>query len=206
MVLLRNKNKGFTTIEIALSIFITTLVGVAVFAFMKSVIKNSSMFQTNITSRNQIRLMFKNFSSEVRSSSFGFDGSYIIEMAGSSTFTFYSNIDKDKPTEKISYYLNNDKLMKTVIDFNVSTNKYDIGTTTKTVMNYVHSSTSSPIFSYYDSNYDGTDSYLPLSYPVNISAIRLISLKVSSSELGARIDTKEVSEIKASIRNLKDNY
>lgn len=207
MNMVSHKNRrGFTVIEVILGIVVATLVGAAVISFARTIISNSSLFQTSISTKSSIRKVFKDFSSEVRSSYYAWNGTYVIEIASSTSFAFYTNIDADKYTERVNYYLDGDKIIKQTNKYNIVTNRYDTGTTTKVVLNnYIYSSTT-PMFKYYDSGFDGTDSYGSLSDPVDISKIRLVDFSVVTSNLGKKYNTQEFDEIKVTLRNLKDNY
>ncbi len=203
---LHSKNKGFTLVEVLIGVIVITILSLAVVVFLKSIFKNSTMFQSSLSSENNIRKTFKNFTTEVRGASNAWDGTYVIETASNNTFSFYSNIDSDKYTEKIKYYLSGNKIYREVIKYNTVTSKYDTGTSTKIIIDNIIYSTSTPVFKYYDSNYDGSTSSLSLSEPVDISKIRLVSFRIYNNKYVNKLNSIDFNEVKASIRNLKDNY
>lgn len=201
----KNKMRAFTLIEVIVAVFVITILTGAVVAFSRGVLRNSSLLSISLTSQSEIRKTFKNFSSEVRSSAPGFDGSYPIEVASSTTFTFYSNIDSDKYTEKIRYYIEGGTLKKGITKFNISTGRYDTAEKTSFEIKNLDTTSSTSTFYYYDKNYDGTSGYLPLPYPIDRSNIRLVKFNIISSRYGKYIKTGDVNTIQVSLRNLKDS-
>lgn len=201
----KNKTGAFTLIEIITAVFVITVLTGAVVLFSRGVFRNSSILNISLTSQSEIRKTFKNFSSEVRSSAPGFEGSYPIEVASSTIFTFYSNIDSDKYTEKIRYYIEGGTLKKGVTKFNVSTGKYDITEKISSEIKNLETTSSTSTFYYYDKNYDGTNSYPTLPYPIDRSEIRLVKFNIISSKYGNYIKTGDINTIQVSLRNLKNS-
>lgn len=121
MIFKGNKNKaGFTLTE--------TIVAIAIFAILMAGAAAAVMsaYQTQSHSREQslaieearrgIRTMVK----EIRKAAPGEDGSYPIEKAGDKELIFYSDVDQDKYTEKVRYFLGSagsDSLSKECVSY-----------------------------------------------------------------------------------------
>lgn len=97
--------KGFTLLEILLVIGILGAILVVVSSFQTDVFKYnksaSDSLQNSQDARSIIRVMVR----ELRSAKQGDDGSYPITFAGTSTLSFYSDIDSDGVTEKVRYFI-----------------------------------------------------------------------------------------------------
>lgn len=202
----KKSTKGFTLIEIVVALFVVSVLSGAIIAFSRGIFRTSSMLRLSISSQTDIRKTFKSFTSEVRSAAPGWDGSYPVGIASSTTFAFYANIDKDKYTEKVRYYISGSSLKKGVTKFNINSGKYDLSEILTTEILSVNATSGTRFFSYFDKNYDGTETYSRLPEPVDLSRVRLIRFDVSNSQYGKYIKSSDINTVQVSLRNLKDNY
>ena len=199
----KNRQKGFTLIEIVVTVAVIGIVAVVSSSFNKDSVSLSRIFQTGLNASDEARRILRPMSNEIRSASPSSAGAYPIESATSTSFVFFSDIDSDGLKERVRYYLSGNILKKGVIKPTGTPSAYP--SNSEVVTDIVHGiqNGATPIFEYYDSNYDGTTS--PLSQPVNILAVRLIKITFiidtdinkppSSTTIGTQI----------SFRNLKDN-
>lgn len=196
-------NAAFSLVEIIIVIFVLLLISIAVWTFQSNVFSLNNIISGNITAQEEARSSFKMITAEIRSASPSSTGAYSLSEAGVNSFTFYSDIDDDGLKERIRYFLSSSILKKGIIKPSGNPLVYDPDNeeTTEIIHNVYNDTT--PIFDYYDANYDGTTD--PLVQPVNISAIRLVKITVivNSASLEAPIFTTFTTQV--SMRNLKDN-
>jgi len=99
------KNKGFTLIEmlVTMAVFVIAMGAVSVF-IVTSYRSQAYAFQQSTAieeARKGIEIMVK----ELREATTGDNGAYIIESAQDYEIIFYSDIDKDGDTEKVRYFI-----------------------------------------------------------------------------------------------------
>ncbi len=110
----------------------------------------------------------------LREASYGDDGSYPVENAATSTVTFYSDVDKDGPVEKVRLYLASGTLYRGVTNSAGNPPSYAGQTeSTFTISTSVVNGTSTPIFRYYDA---------------------------TGAELTGTVDTSKISSISTTLR------
>lgn len=197
------RNNGFSLAEVVIVVAISAAIFLAVFNFGQSIFSFNSNATKNLSAQSDARRVLKNIVRELRSTSPGSQGAYPIVLAGTSTLTFFSNIDDDNYKEQIRYFIQNRDLKRGIIKPSGSPLSYNpadeqIVTLVKDINNG-----STSIFNYYDSNYAGTST--PLTQPVQITSIRLIRIilkieKDPNKSLGPLIVESQVF-----LRNLKDN-
>jgi prepilin-type N-terminal cleavage/methylation domain-containing protein len=196
--------KGFTLIEILVAIFIVTLIGVAVVNFQIDVFSLNKISSDNLNAQTDARKALKVMGAELRSMSPSNNGSYAIAQAGTSTITFYVDTDADTLKEQVRYFQEGANLKKSTIKPTGTPLTYNIANEeiTNLVSDLVNGS-SSPIFYYYDKNYDGTTD--PLTIPVNIPNVRLIRVNILIDRDINKAPAPINVTTQVSLRNLKDN-
>ena len=156
-----------------------------------------------MNAQTDARKALKVMSSEIRSISPSDNGSYAIALAATSTVTFYEDIDNDNSKEQVRYFKSGTNLKKGVIQPTGTIYNPANEVVTNLVSDLVNSS-SSPIFYFYDKNYDGSTA--PLSYPINIPSVRLIKINIFIDKDINKSPTPIHVTTQVSLRNLKDNY
>lgn len=195
-------DQGFTMIEILFSVFLVSLIGVAIWSLETSTLSFERTIYEKISRSQEARKVAKMFSSEVRSMEISDNGSYPIAEATTDSFSFYSDIDRNGSKERVKYFLTSGVLKKGVTRPVGSPAVYqeaneEFSDVAKGIAGGI------PVFEYYDSSYDGTQN--SLSEPVNISSIRLVKITlVSESSSDTRLGVSTTST-QVSIRGLKDN-
>ncbi len=197
------KQKGASLVEIIVVVFVIGLVGIAILSFLKNIFSFNNIISQNMSAQEQIRKVFKMATAEIRSASPSSNGSYPIEEAKPFSFIFYCDIDNDGLKERVRFFSENNVFKKGVIKPNGEPLTYNPENEkiNELVSQVINGST--PIFDYYDANYDGFSP--PLSEPVDILKIRLVKINLiinggaSKSPLPLNFTTQ------VSMRNLKDN-
>lgn len=171
---------GFTLVEIIVSVAIVLVIGFLVGMFGLGISKFSTSFNENVDTQGGLIQALGIISQEARSMEQSNIGSYPIDSAASSSFVFYSDIDGDGLFERVRYFLTGNILKKGFIK--PTGNPYAYNAVNEKINDIINnmSVTSTPIFSYYDSNFSGSEQ--PMSYPLNISNIRLIKISLSATQ------------------------
>ncbi|MFM2415005.1 MAG: hypothetical protein RI911_698, partial [Candidatus Parcubacteria bacterium] len=169
--------RGFSLIEVMVTVFVFTMLSMALYTLYKSLSQSNRVLGESITAQDEARKVLKPLVGEVRDASTSSTGTYPIESATTTSFVFYSNIDNDTLVERVRYYQSGTILKKGIIKPSGSPLSYD--TATEIVTDVIHNlaNGTTPIFTYYDRNYTGTQA--PLSTPVNISQVRLVKIYVT---------------------------
>lgn len=197
------KQGGFTLLEILITMAIFSVIMGVVGLFARDLFYYNSVFSGGLASYDEAKKVLQPISSEIRSASPSSLGAYPIETAGNTTFTFFSDINNDGLKEKIRYYLSGNILMKGVIIPSGNPLQYLSNTEklSQVVSNVRNGST--PIFTYYDSNYNGETS--ALSQPVSVLSVRLVKITLILDVDPNRPPSPLSVTTEVSMRNLKDN-
>ncbi len=200
---IRIKNKGFTLIEMLVTVAVFSIVALIVMSFARDVYYYDSVFSKGLTSYDEARKVLSPMTSEIRSASPSSLGSYAIEKADVNEFIFYSDIDNNGNKERIRYFLDGNILKKGVIKPTGSPLQYVSGSEVITNIITGVSNGATPIFTYYNSNYSGSGN--PLVQPVSILEVRLVKINIMIDIDPNRPPAPIVVTTQVSIRNLKDN-
>lgn len=196
------KKSGFTLVEMLITIFIITMIGIAVVTFQIDVFSLNRISSDNLNAQIDARKALKTMAAELRSMSPSDNGSYAIALLATSSITFYVDIDSDNKKEQIRYFTSGSYLKKGVIEpVNAVYNPANENITN--LVSDLANSSSSPIFYYYDKNYDGTSS--SLTYPINIPSVRLVKIDIFIDKDTNKLPQALNVTTQVSLRNLKDN-
>lgn len=198
-----NDKKGFSLMEMLVSVAIISIIIIFIGTFAKDIFFFKGVFSNGLTAYNDARKVLQPIASEIRSASPSALGGYNVEIAGDTSFTFYSDINSDGLIERVKYYVYGNILRKSVIPPSGSMVQYLTSNEkiTDVIGNLINGST--PVFTYYDTNYNGQTS--ALSQPVSIMNIRLVKITLIIDANPNRSPTSIVVTTQASLRNLKDN-
>jgi prepilin-type N-terminal cleavage/methylation domain-containing protein len=199
-----NFTKGYTLIEIIISITILTLIIGAIGAFQSNIFSLNRVIQVGISNQYEAKKIIKPFANEVRGAVPSETGSYAIENAGTSTFIFYGNIDSDEKIERVRYFLDGESFKKGIVKPEGNPVSYDQNN--EQIIQVVQNIVPENIFEYYNSEYDGTASTSALVFPINPADVRLVKVKLQISNDQNNNAAPMSVETSVSIRNLKDNY
>jgi hypothetical protein len=190
--------------EILLVVFLVGIIGMAISSFQLDVSRTNTVITGSLASQDEARRALRHIIAEVRTASPSNLGAYPISSVGTSSITFFTDSDGDLLKEQIRYFMSGTTLRRGSIKPSGSPLAYNSANEQfSDAAHNIRNATSSPIFYYYDTNYDGTTP--PLSYPIDVSTIRLIkvSLFIDDDMLRAPDSIEVTTQI--SMRNLKDN-
>ncbi len=196
-------NKGITLIELIIVVSIISMFTIVMATFQADIFNLGFGFQSNLSAQFQAERMLKNTASEIRSAESSSSGAYPVAVANESTFTFFSDADGDGLKEKIRYFLEGTLFKRGII---VPEGAYHVySDEDEEIVTLLEDVRNTNIFTFYDENYNGVSSTTALTFPVNISDIRLVQIILEvdnnvSTGPGAMVITTE-----AMMRNLKDN-
>jgi len=195
--------KGFTLVEILVSVSIFSAIIIFIGGFQSDVFSLNRIIQSGLQSQSEAKKIIRPFTNEVRSAAPSNLGAYPISVAGSTIFSFYTDVDSDGLREKVKYFLDNGEFKKSIISPTGQPLAYN--QENEQIIKVVQDVVNFDIFEYYDSTYDGTASSSPLVQPVTTSDVRLIKITlVIDSDPNSPPAPVEVTT-QVSIRNLKDN-
>lgn len=197
-------NRGVMVLELIIALGILALIGGAVATFSVDIFKTSGSIQSSLSAQQDARALLRQLAAELRTASPSSTGAYSLAEVGDNRLRFYSNIDNDGLKEEVIYYLSLDgkTLYKDVRKPSGAPLQYTGAFTASTVMRDVANG-ATPVFSYYDTSYDGTTA--PLSQPVNIISVRLVKATIIIERNPNRSPTPITVTTQVAIRNLKDN-
>ena len=141
-----------TLIEVLVTISIVSVVALALTQLIQSFYKDNSYLIEETAALASSRHGVDGTVSALREATYGDDGSYPLSAAGTSTLTIYSDIDSDSGVEKVQYALVGTTLYEYVTNSTGSPPTYPAGAESKTtIATNVRNTSSTPIFTYYDS-------------------------------------------------------
>lgn len=197
------KNAGVSVVEFLFAVFVLAVVGTAIAIFQKDFLSVSSIVSSGLDAQQEARTALKRMSAEIRPMSISNSGAYSLAEASSTSMTFYSNIDSDAAKERVRYFLQNSELKRGILKPTGSPLTYNPANEIITTMVRNIENGTTTIFSYYDSNYDGTSP--ALTQPVNILSVRLVKITVIIDRNASRPPAPVTMTTQVSLRNLKDN-
>ncbi len=195
---------GFTAIEIIIVIGILAgIVGLSA-SFQAGIFRMNRMFGSSVDASFEANRAVKEMVRIIRSLAPSEQGAYPVETAATSTFTFFSDIDRDGIVERVRYYLATSTLMMGVVEPSGSPLTYTLANEkTTTFVHHIRNDASTPIFTYYDRNYTGTTS--PLAYPILTQNVRHVRVHIVVDNDPSQIPGPLSVISGMTFRNLKDN-
>ena len=191
---------GFTLLEILIAMAITAIGLVFVTYFTIDLSNFGLTLDTRLENQRELEMTLRTMLSEIRSMGPGENGAYPIATADGTTFTFYTDIDGDGTFEQVRYFLQAGVLKKGITE-PTQTEPVQYPPANEAVKDVVHYITSASIFSYYAEGFPGQ--IASLSSPVDVSAIRLVSVSATTDIDPNKPPTPLTLSIMATIRNLR---
>lgn len=202
----KKKLSGITFIEMlmTISIFTISIAGLTLL-FLKTWNANSYTIEKGRSSMIASQGMNK-VVGYLRRTRQGDDGAYAIQLANDNELVIFCDYDKNGITERIHMYKNGEDILMGITEPTATIPKsYPVGdqsiiTLTSSIVN----DASSPIFSYYNTDYPADTINNPMTTPASIADVRLIkvNLKINSNPIrfSDNIDLQSFVEM----RNLND--
>lgn len=198
-----SKNKGFTLIEVLVSIGIFTVIMAAVGLFEVNVFSYQRTASNSFVTVQDAEVILRSLAKDIRMASPGSDGSYALQTVATNTLMFFADTDNDGKKERIRYTLIGPNLYRTKLVPTGSPLSYTGTESTSTILTDVANGTSS-LFTYYDGTYYGSTTG-QLAQPVNQSSVRLIGITLTLDANTTDAQSAKTYTTEVTLRNLKDN-
>lgn len=200
----RHDRRGFSLIEVLIASLIVVMFIFVLSSFQTNFNSLQSFTSENLQTRQDIDQTIQIMTTDIRSAGPSSVGGYPIESAGTSSFVFFSNIYHNGIYERVRYFVGTSTLQEGVTI--PSGNPLAYVTSTEIVTTQVNDlvfRSSTPVFTYYDTNYSGTQ--LPMSYPITVANIRLVQFSFSADVEQSSSPTPTYFSQMVDIRNLRSN-
>lgn len=196
-----NSATGATLIEIMIGAAFVALIVVLLGYLGFGISSFNASFMKSFEPQFDLQYVIQNLTKEIRSMSQSSIGSYPIVQAASSTFVFYSDVDADGIVERFKYFVSGNNLKKGILVPTGSPLVYnEPDEEVFDVLRNLQAGTSS-VFYYYGSGYSGSEP--PLSFPIDISDIKLIKAQFTITKSDGTATTTSVIEVTP--RELRNN-
>ena len=196
---------GFTIIEILIVAAISVSIIFAVSSFAGNLGMLQNLVGQTLQSRGDIDQDVQIMTSELRSMGPSGLGSYAIESASTGTLVFYGDIDKDGVFERVRYFVGATSMIEKGVT-KPAGNPLVYNTSTETVISWVNNMimrSSTPLFTYYGSTYNGTGT--ALSSPIDVSSVRVIKIQFYADVNPSSSPAAEFFSDEITPRNLRTN-
>lgn len=204
-----NSRAGFTIIETIVMVAVLSMVMIGIYSFFINVFGLSRDFNDAMATQQEVNTALKEFGREVRTMSISEGGAYPIQEASTTSFTFFSDYDKDGIVERVRYFYSTTSgaLMKGIIEPAGGVYSVSSEIIKKRVSYVTTTATTTPIFMYYGSSYDGVGTTTPLSTPISIPSVRHVRAYVVIIPGGPNQQGTStiVFSTQVTPRNIKDN-
>ena len=198
------RKNGFSLVEVVIVVAIAISLVIIVSNLSGNISSLNGLISQQLQSKSDTTQTLQIITTEIRSASPSQAGAYPIDAATTSSFAFYSDINKDGSTEHIRYFLASSTIYKGVISATGTPATYPTSTEIVTdIIDNVIISTSTPLFRYYDES--ATTTQNPLSSPVTVSNIRLVEISFLSDINPQQTPKPESFSTLIDIRNLRSN-
>jgi len=193
--------RGYTLIEMLVVISITALLsGVIVNSILSFYRTNTNTFE-QASQVDEARRGIGSMIRDIREIAYSDNGSYPIVSTATSTFSFYSDIDRDASTELVRYYLTGTSLRKGVTNSTGTPPTYDLANEQVSIIsNYVRNpSQGIPVFRYYNA------SSTEITPGATTTSIIFVTVDMVVNVDPYRLPGEFTLHSSATIRNLKKN-
>jgi prepilin-type N-terminal cleavage/methylation domain-containing protein len=202
---LKKNNKGFTLMELIISMGIFVLLSGTVIALFITGYKYNLILWEQLSTQNDGRRALRQVSEDVRKAEKSSIGSFPITMASTTELILYANVDSDTERERVRYYLSSTTLWRGIVNPSGSPLQYVTSTEVSTFVAdaVVNVRVGTPMFVYYGENFSGSEA--PLTQPVSVTDIRMIKIQLELEADPTQSPVPLYVEATAHVRNLKTN-
>lgn len=169
---------GFTLIEVVVSIGIYTVLLLAISALFLALYRQQAADIGMLERTNAANGFLTRSGRELREANRAEDGGFTLAAAAGDALTFYSDLDGDEETERISYFLADGSLQKTVTEPGAAHDYANPGSTELICTGVANAA----IFTYYNEAYAGSGASLP--EPVRFLDVKLIGISLDLNAAG----------------------
>lgn len=201
---MRIRIKGFTLVEVIVSIAVFVVIMVAVSAFQYNVTSYNRSSSTALSNTTEAQSILKTIARELRSMEPSGNGAYPIAQVSTSSITFFADTDANGTKDQIRYYLATTTLFRGMVTPTGNPPVYNQANENISILaTGIRNANNFPVFEYFDSTYAGTST--PLSYPLTITTLRSIKVNITIDSDPNKSPVPRTFSTQATLRNLKDN-
>lgn len=196
---------GFSLVEILIVIAIATIVVFAVANMSGNVNILNSLVSQQLQSTSNVNQALQLLSTDIRSAEPSMAGAYPIDAAGTSSFAFYTDTDGDGIAERVRYFFASSSIWRGVTQPTGTPPVYQTSTSeivTSMIQNVIIA-TGTPLFSYYNASYTGTQ--LAMTSTIDVSPIRLAGVSFLVDTRPGQAPLPEHFSVLVDIRDLRSN-
>ncbi len=199
-----NSKKGFSLIEILIVVAVATSIVLVVSKLGSNTSVLNTLVSRELQSKADIEQTLQIVTTEIRSASPSASGAFPLISAATSSFSFYSNGGNNGVAKRVHYYLATSTIYRGVVQPTGTPATYPTSSEILTALiSGVVVPTSSPLFTYYDTEYTGTQA--AMTSTADVTAIRLVKISFSATVQPAQSPAPEYFSRFADIRNLRSN-
>lgn len=197
-----NRRPGFSLLELIISVTIMVTIFVTLGGAVANALKENKARQSTVEAIDRANQIIRSTASLIRQAQPSPTGAFPIVSASSTSLTFYT-ASSGETIQQARLFLSGTTLQLGRIQpvGNPATYPSDQEVVTTVLTNVRNGSV--PLFEYYDVNYTGTQAAMN---PINLSAIRVVKLGVIYDDNPNVPPSATTIELRAQLRNLKDNY
>jgi hypothetical protein len=197
------KRSGFSLFEMVLAVGITAIIVIVLSKFSGTVTSIGKVINQRLQVQQDLEQTFQTLITEIRSAGPSASGGYTIESASTSSFIFYSDVERDGAMERVRYYFGTSTLQKGVTEPSSSTPPLYVTSTEKIIPIISHVTISSSSFEYFGTAATSTRS--PLSSPIDIPSVRFVKVSITADVSTSSAPKPITFSNIITIRNLRSN-
>ncbi|HEX4104352.1 MAG TPA: type II secretion system protein [Candidatus Paceibacterota bacterium] len=201
------KNSGFSLLEVLVVVAIAGAIVLIVGNFGNNISGLNTLVSSELQAKSGVTQEVQIMVEAIQSAKTSANGGYPIDAASTSSFAFYTDINKNGTADHVRYFYASSTIYQGIIAPTGTPATYS--TSSEVLTSFIGNviiPSSTPLFSYYDTSYTGTQS--PLTSPIAASAVRLVrvSFEVQANQTStlSRSPLQYFSSL-VDIRNLDSN-
>jgi type II secretory pathway pseudopilin PulG len=199
------KKNGFTLVETSVTAVLLVVLGAGLLALqyiLGDVQIRAFQSFTNVEGANGA---MNQLDRELRTARSGDNGAFLIEAATGNAITFYSDINFDGNTDKVTYSVSGKTITKSVIAPTGYPVTYPPANAKITTVTSELQNGATPVFSYYNGNWPGDTVNNPLATPANLTAVKMIRVYMRVNAKSGDTRNDYVLDTSVSLRMVKNN-
>lgn len=201
----RYDQRGMSIVEllVATSILII-LMGVLSVVMLRTFYVNRFTIEQGMNVA-EVQKTIRSFTAKLREAKQADDGAYLIMLADDNELTFYANIDSDSATERLHYFVEDNKLKLGIAESSGFPVTYPVNDEeVRIVGNGIVNNVSQPVFHYYNRDYPTDTVNNPLSTPVDPVDIGMVKIDLYVNVNTIQVPDSTHMETFVRPRNIKD--
>jgi prepilin-type N-terminal cleavage/methylation domain-containing protein len=203
--MINTNKKGFTLIEVMLASALLVILGAAIAGLQYTLGVSQVTSINSFISVDEANSAVSQFTRELRTARKADTGSFPLESGNDNDITFYSDIDFDGKSEKVSYYLDGTDLIKSTIEPTGVPVTYPISSAKTKIISENIRNNGTPLFTYYNGDWPDDTTNNPLATPIDLLQAKIVKIYIRVNTQADSPTSDYVLESSAQIRMVKNN-